>query len=530
MNALGEGLSVFMDHWRLTMGMLGFAALSALPFFLRLPSDLSNASTRSPKSVSASTGFFLVLFLCLTLLLRLAFVARVVLPSYFDSAQHYALIARILADDFSQTFEMLRADFYHMGFHFLAAFLVSIFREGIAITMLIAGQVILVLLPLPLFFIVKQTTGSTPAAWCSAALSAFGWYMPAHAVNWGKYPALLGILLILYTLEVVVLFYGKPLSGRMRWIPVLAGFGVLASILAHSRALVVFGMLLLSWGAATRWSGLRLWLRNLVLLMALAGLVFEVTVVLRREVLSLLLDPYLGEGVWTTLLVALSAVFAHKLYPRFTFAALLFVNLLFAGLFVPVQGVLLSRPYLTLLDRPFVEMFLFLPLSLLGGVGVAGLERTRLGRFAALLAAGFVVTQAVLGYKPYPSDCCVIAGSDDVLAIAWAAKQLPAEARVGIASMQLKVLPDATFEGEVGADAGLWIAPLAGRGTVLLPFDVDFSQPASLDLLCRARVSHLFVGEKGQTFDRASLDLRPAWYRPLLSMPKTAVYEVTGCD
>jgi hypothetical protein len=43
-------------------------------------------------------------------------------------------------------------------------------------------------------------------------------------------------------------------------------------------------------------------------------------------------------------------------------------------------------------------------------------------------------------------------------------------------------------------------------------------------------IGYLFVGEAGQPFDTDKIKEHPEWYRPLLSMPKTGVYEVTGCD
>jgi hypothetical protein len=180
-------------------------------------------------------------------------------------------------------------------------------------------------------------------------------------------------------------------------------------------------------------------------------------------------------------------------------------------------------------------MILFLPLSLLGGLGLAGLGEKLQGRFVwgrvvALLAVGIVAVNTFFTYDLYPSDCCVIVGNDDVAAMDWVADQLPVDARIGISSTTLKVMISESHEGDVGADAGIWVTPLTGRTTVLLPSNLDFSQQAAVDYLCQAGVSHLFVGEVGQVFDRGLLDARPEWYRPLLSMPKTGVYEVVGCE
>jgi len=44
------------------------------------------------------------------------------------------------------------------------------------------------------------------------------------------------------------------------------------------------------------------------------------------------------------------------------------------------------------------------------------------------------------------------------------------------------------------------------------------------------KIGYLYVGEEGQPFDTKKINSRPEWYGPLLSMPKTGVYEVIGCD
>jgi len=73
---------------------------------------------------------------------------------------------------------------------------------------------------------------------------------------------------------------------------------------------------------------------------------------------------YLGDG-----LIGALSIIAFRKYPRLAFSALLTVALLTGGLFIPVPG----SPYLTLLDRPLVEMLMFIPLAILGGLGCAGL-------------------------------------------------------------------------------------------------------------------------------------------------------------
>ena len=204
-----------------------------------------------------------------------------------------------------------------------------------------------------------------------------------------------------------------------------------------------------------------------------------------------------------------------------------------SSLFIPVNGLVPGHENLTLLDRPFVEMILFLPLSFLGGLGLAGIKKsfqhTKFKTFAGLIACGLVLINAFATYNLSPWECCIIAGNDDVTAIDWMNKQLPADAHIGISATELKVLASDSFEGYVGGDAGIWITPLIGRVTVPVRYDTDFSEQAALDNLCQQGVSHLYVGGLGQAFNDSQLNAQPAWYKMLLSMPEVKVYQVVGC-
>ena len=217
------------------------------------------------------------------------------------------------------------------------------------------------------------------------------------------------------------------------------------------------------------------------------------------------------------------------------FACTLTMCLMFASLYVPLNGLIPGFDNLTLLDRPYIEMSLFLPLSLLGGVGLAGLEKTLvgsflMGRYFSPLVIGIVIAYAFFTYNVYPSDCCVIVGNDDVVAMDWIANQLSADARIGISSTELIVIASNVSNGIMGADAGIWVMPLTGRITLPLPYQFEFDQRLEMRWLCELGIDYLFVGESGQPFDVKKIISRPGWYRPLLSMPKTRVYEVIGCN
>ncbi|MEO7840116.1 MAG: hypothetical protein ABIU06_12265 [Anaerolineales bacterium] len=508
---------------------------------------------RSAKeTASASKTILIVLFAFfgVSIFLRLAFVAEALLPLYSDSAQHYTIIKELLGNPGSSnatlSFKWPTSTYYHLGFHLLAAFITSVADTEIARTMLVLGQMLVAVTPLPIFFIVKHESGSNSAGIFAVLLAAIGWYMPAYAVNWGKYPALASLVMIQLVLSLAYLAFQsrKRLSKRQAWaLYAMLASGILISGLVHSRSLIVIGIVVLAWGVANWWRRLLTWPRVVVFSLLIIGLVLEIIFVQTQAVLHLLLDPYGARGLLVTLLILFLFIFAQRAYPQLTFATVLVIFLLVCAIFIPMLAFIPGYFNLTLLDRPFVEMILYLPLSLLGGLGLAGLQQylqhrqETLGNFrfswsrpAAVLCIALLVINALSQYELYPSECCAIAGADDVLAIDWIDQNLPADARILVSAVDLIVLASGTAQGYLSGDAGAWITPLTDRVTVPRPYNSDFDQRDVLDDLCTMEINYIYVGEKGQTFNASQLMAHPDWYKPLLSMPKAGVYQTVGCD
>jgi len=548
-----EYLSLGMSGWILSASLLsllcfflGFESSAPFNLFLLIGLIIILIFYRlrlKPDSEpdSKSTAFFLLLFFLVSSLLRLAFVSKAILPAYFDSAQHYLLIKIILGDNTAGLLTSLTTSYYHLGYHFLTAFMVSTLQTEITRTMLILGQMVLAIIPISTFFLIKHKTRSNMAGIFAVSLSAFGWYMPAHAVDWGKYPALtsLGLLPFVVSLAYLLSQNKNTLSPqKQRALYLLLGVGILVSGFIHSRSLVIIGIAFIAWIIATWWQKLSQVQRVFLFSVILICIVLEIIAIQKQKILTLVFDPYINKGILITPLVLFLAVFAQRHYPQFTFTCILAVCFLLGSLFIPVLGLVPGYAKLTLLDRPFVEMILFLPLSLLGGLGLAGLgkdlQHTKI-RFIpgygliSLIACGFVLINAFATYDLYPSECCVIAGPDDIAAITWMDDHLSMDVRIAVSATELKVLASDSFEGYVGGDAGIWITPLINRVTIPLRYDLSFDEQSTLDELCQMRISHIYIGETGQTF-YDSLHAQPAWYKILLSMPEVKVYQVLGCN
>jgi hypothetical protein len=433
--------------------------------------------------------FFIFIFI------RLGFIADVILPSYFDSAEHYRIIQFFLDRHLWPT-----TSYYHVGYHVIAAALVSITRAGIGQVMLVFGQIVLAAIPFPIYFFIQRVTGLRAAAFFGVVLAAFGWFMPAHAINWGKYPALLSLLLIQFALGMAVI--------KNRWM--LALF-FLVSILVHTRAIILFAMIGVTWNLSGRI------LNKRIMLFALAGAMLGMAALLinRDQAIAPTLEPY---RIWVTLLVGLLAVSVSRSYPRLILFSTLAMLGILAMSFVPV-----SILY-TLLDRPLVEMILFLPLAFLGGLGAA-----RLPKFAVMLLAVFIIFHALTTYNFSPSDCCQLANRDDAAALDWMDRRLPADALIAIASADLNIdAYSAPMQG-TGTDAGIWVAPLTGRAVFSLPYVTDFITQDTHDILCQNHVTHIYIGARLQSFSSDTLKENPEWYQTVFQLPNARIAQVQGC-
>jgi hypothetical protein len=486
--------------------------------------------------------------LCISIPLRLAFLSNLLLPQYFDSVRHYALIQSLLTHTQPSALTSIQGvgtGYYHLGFHFLAAFSASIARADITRTMLVLGQLILAAAPSSLFFLIKHETQSSRAGIFAVLLAAIGWTMPAYAINWGKYPAIASLALIPFVLSIAYLLARSRdtlTREKQRALTVIFAAGVLISVFFHSRALVVIGIAILAWLVARAWQDLPRLPRALVFCTLLLGIIIEIIFIQRQEVLEPLFNPYGVKGLLVTLIVLFLAIFAQKVYPHLAFTNILGIFLLLCSLFIPTLNLIPRLADLTLLDRIFAEMIPYLPLSFLGGLGLAGLEQTltdepiRWDKFPVLrkeyAASVFIVLvlgTALWRYDFYPSDCCTIVGPDDLSAMDWMKQNLPPQARVLISAQELIVQSSGSLQGYAAADAGGWIAPLTGRVTLPLRYDTNLGRKKKFKSLCKMGIDYIYIGSVGLSFHAPRLRAHPDWYRPSFSRSRAEVYQVIGC-
>jgi hypothetical protein len=437
--------------------------------------------------------FFVFIFI------RLGFSANIILPPYFDSAEHYRIIRFFLNIQDLSKFTWPTTSYYHVGYHMIVAALTSITHENIGQVMLLFGQIVLAAIPFPVYFFVYRATKSHIAALFGIALAAFGWFMPAHSINWGKYPALLSLLVIQFTLGMVII--------KHRW---MFALNLLASVLIHSRSIILLAIFATAWMVSNRIQDKR----KLFLALSASMLGMAVLLIVRNQVLGPVLEPY---RIWVTLLVGLLSVSVFQSSPRLIFFSMLAMMGMLAATFIPVFS------SLTLLDRPLVEMILFLPLAFLGGLG-----SVRLPKFAVILLTVLIIFHALTTFNFSPSDCCQLAGRDDAAALDWMDHQLPANGRIAIASADLSIDTFSVMQG-TATDAGVWVAPLTGRAIINLPYFTDFTSQEVYDSLCQQQVTYIYIGSRPQSFAVDFMRTMPARYGTIFQLPNAQIVQVLGC-
>jgi hypothetical protein len=469
----------------------------------------------------------LLIFFVLYIILKFTFLKNLTLPSYFDSAEHYRLIHY-----FGEPVKGAFPAYYHGGFHIFGAAFVRFFDLSTVDVMLAGGQFLLAILPFSLFFIVRNETNSSAAGVFAIALAGFGWHMPAHLMNWGKYPALLSLVCLSFILNFAYLLHRDRSFKQKKLMPyLLLAVLMLFSVFVHTRTMIVYAMMAVAFLLTVWQARARTKTSNIVILFIL---LIQFSILQNDTTLRPLLDGYLKTDRWTLLLFLALIPFAMKQFPHLTFFLLASLSFFLAGLFVPIHFPGFGT--LTLLDRPYVQMLMYLPFSILGGLGLAGLtnllkRHSKIYAHTVILAAfGIVFAQAVFRYEYYPSDCCQIANRDDLALLAWMERSLPIDAGILIASSRVNVTTFEQTEILAGVDGGIWVTPLTSRQTMLAWDSLDFSSETVYAEICELGLGYVYAGGMPQSFSISQLEQKPEWYQQIFALPHAKLYRVSNCQ
>jgi hypothetical protein len=466
-----------------------------------------------------------------------------------DSYQH-TMIAQLLVDHgglFTSwaPYEPYQSLTVHTGFHTtVATFMWLTGGDTIPATILI-GQILnglaaLTLYPLALRVARERRWAGVGAVLVAGLVSS----MPAHYVNWGRYPQLAGQVLLplviwllweavenVETAGVATLFGGMVLAGmtltyyRMpfyflafagpwfllwvgtHWKAVRSGWG---GILLRCMLFGIIAILLFSpWFGALTGSKLAIGMER--------GLSAAPAWDRVRAEYRLWNDLffYVPRGLVLSTLVALIwAVISHHWEP-------LSVGLWLICLSGLVAGTLINLPGANYMQNFAIFIAFYIPVGILSGWLLGQIAETVSGRWYSFAPATVTALMLLLGLGGAWHQISIVEPQfvmvtrPDVHAMAWIREHVPPEARFLVEGFRI-------YNGRstVGADAGWWIPLYTRRSNTMppqyaifneLPEPVDYTErvvnlvasfenlsPASQEgiaLLCREEITHVYVGQ-----------------------------------
>ena len=461
--------------------------------------------------------FIIIGLMALLALLRLSFLKYILLPPYSDSSIHYQIVFGFLHPEVSSgskiSLDSILSNYYHLGFHSLTAWLASVADLEPANAIALVGQLFLIIGPFSILFLVYTLTRDTNGAFFAGVLAAIGWSMPAFAVNWGKYPALSALAVM----PTVMAFLNSSLQGRVKKGTglFLGAMLLLGILLMHTRIIIGVLLLMACFFAANK-------LPVGEKLKSFQATRYSILYIISLWPLQQFLANYYS-GFIVAMLLALLLFFAFREFPKLATTVFLFTFTIWLLTSVPLAG-----DSYRALDRQFLEMLLYIPLSMMGGVGLSGILKllppVKISRPLIMAAlTGLVVLNFSRVGVIYPDTCCDYFKEDDQQAFQWLQKQAREHSLVLISAFE--------NDGQtLGTDAGIWIYPLTGLPTNKWHFETDWASLVEREKVCRlgAGKVYIYAGGRGYSFNDGPL-AQQDWAQEVFKAGHTTIYQVSAC-
>ncbi len=449
--------------------------------------DLKKWHFSAPAFAAAAFGLALVAW-------RVYQAQALALPAWVDPIQHALLVRKIieyggLPPDWLPYLPV--PQYYHFGFHVIAASLSVWSRLDVAQALLPFGQVLNALVAVAVYRLGKVLWTDWRRAALAALLVEFAFTMPAYYLTWGRYPLLAGLALMALAMAAALeLRNGK----RSWWLAARLALYTAGVCFTHylATALLAVFFLLLAVAEALKWIRVRrlVGLSWQPLAAGATGCLLALPWLLRvwyytHSMASVnLLDPFdpsRAQMIQDTLNYILYLVGPLRGYILLAVAGIGLILAFFRPRLRLLAGWSLllafeATPYAPKFSpfRPdLIAIVLFLPASLLvveflsSVNGWMGQIRFKYAAQAAvslpfLLALGFLAWGAV-ETRSIINPVTVFTTRADVAALDWIENNTPAAARFFINGV--------AWQGSFyrGVDGGYWIMPATGRFTVIPP-------------------------------------------------------------
>ncbi len=462
--------------------------------------DLKKWSVSAPALAAAAFALGLVAW-------RVYQARDLATPAWVDPVQHALLVRKIidyggLPPNWMPYLPV--PEYYHFGFHTIAASFSVWSGLGLAQAMLPFGQVLNALVAVAVYRLGKVLWDDWRRAGLAALLVEFAFTMPAYYVTWGRYPLLTGLALMALAMAAAL----ELRNGKHSWWAAARLAIYTAGVcFTHYLATALLGVFFLLLALAEAWKWIKI--RRIAslswqpLAAGAAGCLLALPWLLRvwsythhyaAVILGDPFDPSRTQTIQDTLNYVLYLVGPLRGYVLLALAG---IGLILAFLRPRLRLLAVWSLVLAFEATPYAPQFspfrpdllaivLFLPASLLVVELLSSLNawlgsiRFKYARpvsvylpfllALALLAWGAVETRNII------NPVTVLTSPADLVALDWIEKNTPATARFFINSVpwQNKIYR--------GVDGGCWIMPETGRFTIVPPVAIAMGSAEDMAL------------------------------------------------
>lgn len=493
----------------------------------------------------SNQAILLVLIFLISLVVRLVMIRDLATPAWVD-AVHHALITRLILINGAFPSSYLpyldiSPSSYHPGFHSIAASFVWLTNLDLPHSLLILGQVLNALSIFSVYLVTKTITRNSTAGIFAAIITGFLSPMPAYYTSWSRYTELTGLLLLPVVLALFQIWLDGDVEKKSGWILGLSAVTAAGLFMIHYRVLAFLACLVFAYVIYRITFGRghnRVKITRIVLfiiVMAIASIVLVIPwfiPTLQSTLIPRLNTPdtgpsgpfqdfswpYLTAALGKQALVLAGLGLLWSVIKQRSIAFILTLWLLI--LFLLANLDVFKLPGSGLITNLSVEIFLFIPISILGGYFLSQLLIT----WKELIPYRFIILFNILlfiifGSIPYIGSkqlvailnpITILSRQPDLSAMEWVSEHIPE-------NQTIVINPFAWGYGlYAGNDGGYWIEPLTGRLTLPPPVlyglttsASEISQlsqdiisasnnPAALrDLLISRDLHYIFIGARG---------------------------------
>jgi hypothetical protein len=223
----------------------GFAQVLRIVYLLvgtGLFTQMLIRTIKAKRTIETRSIILPIILVFLSLFVNMHFTSQLIFPSFTDSITHYRYIDQLLNwRDSNQSLTQFLGElrFYHYGFHAIVAEVHRLTGYAVTEIMLMVSMSLVVLAPFTIVLPLQALGIDRKIQQYAMAITALVFVFPGHALNWGKFPAILSSVLLAMPLSLIFIVV-RQRSAKKHWQTYAFGIGCLVLLgVSHWRSVIL---------------------------------------------------------------------------------------------------------------------------------------------------------------------------------------------------------------------------------------------------------------------------------------------------